>query len=112
MAVDCVDDRAVLGHLTSSARPPQPPNLLPPPPRDTNKAGFQSKGLPFVSRLAAANARDLLAQIHWNEAHGIRLFRLSSGGCPSGAGRGRGSGPQGCRTLTHPAAACDVCTHR
>ncbi|KXZ55903.1 hypothetical protein GPECTOR_2g1454 [Gonium pectorale] len=47
--------------------------------RDTNKAGFQAKGLAHVSRLALANARDLLPQIQWNEAHGIRLFRLSSG---------------------------------
>ncbi|KAG2488277.1 hypothetical protein HYH03_013127 [Edaphochlamys debaryana] len=46
--------------------------------RDTNKKGFDSKGLPHVSKLALANARDLLPLIHWNEAHGIRLFRLSS----------------------------------
>ncbi|KAG2451514.1 hypothetical protein HYH02_004112 [Chlamydomonas schloesseri] len=47
--------------------------------RDTNKAGFTGKGLPHVSRLALANARDLLPLLRWNEAHGIRLFRLSSG---------------------------------
>ncbi|PNH11288.1 UV-damage endonuclease [Tetrabaena socialis] len=47
--------------------------------RDTNKAGFQSKGLEHVSRLALANARDLRPLIEFNEAHGIRFFRLSSG---------------------------------
>ncbi|WIA11494.1 hypothetical protein OEZ85_011607 [Tetradesmus obliquus] len=35
-------------------------------------------GLAKVSELALANARDLLPLIRWNEAHGIRLFRLSS----------------------------------
>jgi UV DNA damage endonuclease len=35
-------------------------------------------GLAKVSQLALANARDLLPMILWNEAHGIRLFRLSS----------------------------------
>eukprot|EP00879_Flechtneria_rotunda_P013830 GHRR01014443.1.p1 GENE.GHRR01014443.1~~GHRR01014443.1.p1 ORF type:complete len:1060 (+),score=468.43 GHRR01014443.1:1060-4239(+) len=35
-------------------------------------------GLAKVSQLALANARDLVPLILWNEAHGIRLFRLSS----------------------------------
>ncbi|GIM11054.1 hypothetical protein Vretimale_14410, partial [Volvox reticuliferus] len=47
--------------------------------RDTNKAGFQTRGLEHVSKLAHANAKDLRPLIEWNEAHGIRLFRLSSG---------------------------------
>ncbi|GLC43785.1 hypothetical protein PLESTB_000907700 [Pleodorina starrii] len=47
--------------------------------RDTTKAGFQSRGLDYVSKLALANARDLRPLIEWNQAHGIRLFRLSSG---------------------------------
>lgn len=46
--------------------------------RDTNKAGFQSKGLSHVSGLALANARDLALLIEWNEAHNIRFFRISS----------------------------------
>ncbi|EFJ50532.1 hypothetical protein VOLCADRAFT_116697 [Volvox carteri f. nagariensis] len=50
--------------------------------RDTNRAGFQSRGLPHVSQLALANCRDLRPLIEWNEAHGIRLFRLSSGILP------------------------------
>ena len=32
----------------------------------------------FFSRLLLANARDLLEILRWNEANGIRLFRLSS----------------------------------
>ena len=38
--------------------------------RDVNKAGFQSKGLPHVSKLALANARDLVHLIEWNEVGG------------------------------------------
>ena len=39
---------------------------------------FRDKGLPHVSALALLNARDLLQILQWNEAHGIRLFRVSS----------------------------------
>jgi UV DNA damage repair endonuclease len=43
------------------------------------QATFESKGLPAISALAYANARDLLPIIRWNERHGIKFFRLSSG---------------------------------
>jgi hypothetical protein len=56
-------------------------------PRDTNKAGFTSRGLPYISSLTLRNARDLLPLVPWNEAHGIRLFRLSSGAARSPVGR-------------------------
>ncbi|KAF5843403.1 UV-endonuclease UvdE-domain-containing protein [Dunaliella salina] len=46
--------------------------------RNCVKATFQSKGLPAVSALALANARDLLPLIRWNGRHGIQFFRLSS----------------------------------
>jgi len=39
---------------------------------------FKLGGLRLASDIALANARDLLAILQWNEAHGIRLFRLGS----------------------------------
>ena len=52
---------------------------------------FNEKGLPYVSALALQNCRDLLGLLHWNHAHGVRLFRrvigaplsCSQRGCPS-----------------------------
>lgn len=47
--------------------------------RDCIKKTFEAKdGLANVSKLALGNAQDLAPLIYWNEAHGIRLFRLSS----------------------------------
>ena len=39
---------------------------------------FKLGGLQLASDIALANARDLLTILQWNEAHGIRLFRLGS----------------------------------
>jgi UV DNA damage endonuclease len=39
---------------------------------------FQLGGLQLASDISLANARDLLTILQWNEAHGIRLFRLGS----------------------------------
>ena len=39
---------------------------------------FKLGGLRLASDIALANARDLLTILQWNEAHGIRLFRLGS----------------------------------
>jgi len=39
---------------------------------------LDARGLPHVSRLALQNCLDLLAVLHWNAAHGVRLFRVSS----------------------------------
>ncbi len=46
--------------------------------RDCIKKTFESGGLEGVGALALSNARDLVPLLLWNEAHGIRLFRLSS----------------------------------
>ncbi|KAJ9533148.1 hypothetical protein QJQ45_018245 [Haematococcus lacustris] len=46
---------------------------------DAVQKTFLEKGLPHVSSLALANAKDLGALIRWNARHGIQLFRLSSG---------------------------------
>jgi UV DNA damage endonuclease len=39
---------------------------------------FKIGGLQLASDIALANAKDLLTIIKWNEAHGIRLFRIGS----------------------------------
>ena len=39
---------------------------------------FKLGGLRLASDIALANARDLLTILQWNEARGIRLFRLGS----------------------------------
>ena len=39
---------------------------------------FQLGGLKLASDISLQNARDLLTILKWNEAHGIRLFRLGS----------------------------------
>ncbi|KAJ9532276.1 hypothetical protein QJQ45_010419 [Haematococcus lacustris] len=49
------------------------------PCNDALQKTFLEKGLPHVSSLALANAKDLGALIRWNARHGIQLFRLSSG---------------------------------
>ena len=39
---------------------------------------FDQKGIPYASELALQNCYDLEAIMEWNEAVGIRFFRLSS----------------------------------
>ena len=39
---------------------------------------FQLGGLQLASDISLANAKDLITILQWNEAHGIRLFRLGS----------------------------------
>ncbi len=39
---------------------------------------FKQGGLQLASDIALANARDLLTILQWNEARGIRLFRVGS----------------------------------
>jgi len=46
--------------------------------RTMRKKTFESKGLDYVSELALQNVKDLETHIHWNNEHGIKLFRLSS----------------------------------
>lgn len=42
------------------------------------KKTFVERGLKYVSALALQNVQDLLTTIHWNKAHEIYLFRVSS----------------------------------
>lgn len=46
--------------------------------RSMVKRTFKERGLPYASELALQNCRDLLTILKWNEAHGIKFFRLSS----------------------------------
>ena len=46
--------------------------------RSMVKRTFLAQGLPYASELALQNCRDLLTILEWNEAHGIKFFRLSS----------------------------------
>jgi UV DNA damage endonuclease len=46
--------------------------------RDMIKRTFESRGLPYVSELALANAKDILKILVWNKNNGINFFRLSS----------------------------------
>lgn len=46
--------------------------------RDAIKRTFETKGLPHISKLVLANVTDLLKVIHWNEANGIKFYRISS----------------------------------
>lgn len=39
---------------------------------------FRAGGMPLASEISLANAKDLLTILKWNEAHGIRLFRIGS----------------------------------
>ena len=46
--------------------------------RTCRLATAQAKGLPHIASLVASNVRDLHTILQWNEAHDIRLFRMSS----------------------------------
>ena len=46
--------------------------------RTMRRKTFESKGLDYVSELSLQNVKDLETHIHWNNEHGIKLFRLSS----------------------------------
>ncbi len=46
--------------------------------RSMVKRTFKERGLPYASELALQNCRDLLTVLKWNEAHGVKFFRLSS----------------------------------
>lgn len=45
---------------------------------------IEKKGLEEIKRLALLNIADLKKIIEWNEAHGIRVFRITSGLYPHG----------------------------
>ncbi len=47
--------------------------------RDAIKKTFTNKGLPHISKLVLANVTDLYKIIQWNEANGIKFYRISSG---------------------------------
>lgn len=40
---------------------------------------FEQKGMAYIGDLALKNCIDLLQVLQWNERHGIRFFRISSG---------------------------------
>lgn len=46
--------------------------------RTMRKKTFQDRGLPYVSKLALQNCKDLLTILRWNEQNNIKFFRLSS----------------------------------
>ena len=46
--------------------------------RSMIKRTFKAKGLDYASELALANCQDLIKILQWNEARGIRFFRISS----------------------------------
>jgi len=46
--------------------------------RSMVKKTFLQKGLPYASELALQNCMDLFTILQWNEANGIKFFRLSS----------------------------------
>lgn len=46
--------------------------------RTMRRKTFDDKGLPYASELALQNCKDLLTIVKWNEANGIRFFRMSS----------------------------------
>jgi UV DNA damage endonuclease len=45
---------------------------------------FKAKGLEYVSKLALLNSLDIIKILKWNEAHNIKMFRLSSALIPWG----------------------------
>lgn len=47
--------------------------------RDCILRTLNAKGLPHISQLTLANVKDLLKIVKWNEANGIKFFRVSSG---------------------------------
>jgi len=46
--------------------------------RSMIKKTFMEKGLPYASELGLQNAMDLLEILKWNEANGIKFFRMTS----------------------------------
>ena len=42
------------------------------------KRTFQQKGIPYASELALANSMDLIKHVAWNNAHGVKVFRITS----------------------------------
>ena len=46
--------------------------------RSMIKRTFEAKGMDYASELIVQNVRDLREIIKWNEANGIKLYRLSS----------------------------------
>ena len=46
--------------------------------RSMIKKTFQQKGIDYASELGLQNCQDLLTILQWNEANGIKFFRLSS----------------------------------
>jgi UV DNA damage endonuclease len=46
--------------------------------RGCKKQTFLDKGIPYVSKLALQNAKDLIDILYWNELLGIKQFRISS----------------------------------
>lgn len=46
--------------------------------RTMRKKTFMERGVSYASELALQNCKDLLTIVKWNEANGIRFFRMSS----------------------------------
>lgn len=46
--------------------------------RSCHRRTFDSQGLAHISHLALQNCRNLVQVLQWNDAHGIKLFRVSS----------------------------------
>ena len=46
--------------------------------RSMIKRTFQSKGIEYASELALANSLDLIKYVAWNNAHGVKVFRVTS----------------------------------
>ena len=42
------------------------------------KRTFQAKGVKYASELALANSMDLIKYVAWNNAHGVKIFRVTS----------------------------------
>jgi len=41
------------------------------------KRTFQAKGVKYASELALANSMDLIKYVAWNNAHGVKIFRVT-----------------------------------
>lgn len=46
--------------------------------RSMIKRTFQAKGIEYASELALANSMDLIKYVAWNNAHGVKVFRVTS----------------------------------
>ena len=46
--------------------------------RSMIKRTFQAKGIDYASELALANTFDLIKYVAWNNAHGVKVFRVTS----------------------------------